>query len=422
VLYVDGNDGAKVAATSLDCFKIMLLKYKEMLMGGSGIPLGRLFGIRIFIDWSWFLIFLLVTMNLTFVFAQFHPEWGTFLNLVIAILTAILFFVSVLVHEFAHSLVAIAQGLPVRNITLFLFGGVANITREPPSPRAEFLITVVGPIASFVLGIICLLLAGVVGQLAGAAAGPQELLAQLGPLGTVLLLLGTINISLAIFNLIPGFPLDGGRILRSILWAMTGNLRRATRWASWVGQIVAWIFIVAGIAMLFGVRVPFFGTGLSGLWLAFIGWFLNNAAIQSYQQVAIRDMLEGVQVSRLLRPNVLTVEPNMPVSVLVHDHIMGTDDRAFPVVDNGRLVGIVTITDVRKAGRETWEQAVVQEIMTPADQLVVASPKQDASEALEKLVQRDISQMPVVDGQQVIGLLRRRDISRWMELQSERGV
>jgi Zn-dependent protease len=390
----------------------------------SGIPLGRIFGIKITIDWSWFLIFLLVVWNLTFAFGQYHPDWGLGMNLVVAISAAILFFASVLVHEFAHSLVAKAQGMPVRRITLFLFGGVSNIEREPPSPRAEFLFTIVGPISSFVLGIIFLLLGNAI---AGVGVGvaetdPQAFLTQLGPLATVLLWLGSINIILAIFNLIPGFPLDGGRVLRSILWAVTGNLYHATRWASWVGQAVAWIFIIAGIAMIFGVPVPPFGAGLQGLWLAFIGWFLNMAASQSYQQLVIQDMLEGVSVARLARLDAPSVRPDMTVSTLAHDYIMGTDDRAFPVVEGDRLLGLVTITDVRKTSRDTWETKKVQEIMTPADQLDVARPQEDVSDALKKLTQRDVSQMPVMEDGRLVGLLRRRDISRWLELQSDRAT
>lgn len=388
----------------------------------SGVPLGRIFGIKITLDWSWFFIFLLVTWNLTLAFRQFNRGWGMGLNLGVAILAALLFFVSVLIHEFAHSLVAKAQGLPVRNITLFLFGGVSNIEREPPSPRAEFLITIVGPISSFLLGILFLVLGSAAGGIGTAAAqtNPEALLAQLGPLTAVLLWLGSINILLAIFNMIPGFPLDGGRILRSILWAGTGNLRRATRWASYVGQAVAWLFIITGIAMVFGVTVPFFGTGLSGLWLAFIGWFLNSAASQSYHQLVIQDMFEGMPVSRIARSDAPSVHADLPVSTLVHDWIMGTDDRAFPVMENDTLIGLVTITDVRKIGRDTWEHTTVREIMTPTEQLDFVSPQEDVADALHKFTQRDVSQMPVMQDGQFVGLLRRRDIARWIELQSDR--
>ncbi|MCZ7574012.1 MAG: site-2 protease family protein [Ardenticatenaceae bacterium] len=391
----------------------------------SGFRLGRIFGINIYIDWSWFLIFFLVIWNLATVFGQLHPAWGTVLNWGIAVAAAILFFASVLAHELAHSLVARAQGLPVRNITLFLFGGVSNIQREPPSPGAEFLMAVVGPLTSIVLGVLFIWAARVnAGSLLGTAVtNPLRAVARLDPLTTLLLWLGPINIILGIFNLIPGFPLDGGRVLRSILWAATNNLRQATRWASYVGEAIAWLMIIAGIAMVFGVQIPVLGTGIvSGLWLAFIGWFLYNAAVQSYQQVVVQDMLEGVPVSRVMRANVPTVPPNIPISSLVYHYIMGTDERGFPVLEGDQVTGLVTLEDVRKVPREDWDTTTVGQIMTPADQLEMVTPREDAADALSKLMQRDVRQIPVMQNGHLIGMVRRRDIVRWLQLQSGEGL
>ena len=283
----------------------------------SGIHVGRIYGIDIYVDWSWIFIFLLVMWNLAVgVFPDLHPQWGPALIWGTAFVASLLFFASVLAHELSHSIVAKSQGIPVRNITLFLFGGVSNIEREPPSPAAEFVMAIVGPLTSIVLGVIFLLLSGATAAGLDVITGnPIGALARLDPLSTLLLWLGPINILLGIFNLVPGFPLDGGRVLRSVLWAITNNLRVATRWASWVGQAVAWLFIIAGISMVFGRSVPILGAGLiSGLWLAFIGWFLNNAAVQSYQQVVVQDLLEGVPVARLMRANAPTVSPSIPVS------------------------------------------------------------------------------------------------------------
>lgn len=388
----------------------------------SGLRLGRIFGINIYIDWSWIFIFLLVTWNLAAgVFPQLHPNWGATLNWGTAIVASLLFFASVLAHELAHSLVAKARGLPVRNITLFLFGGVSNIQREPASAGTEFVMSIVGPLTSIVLGVIFLLLSGATAAGLDVIAGnPIGALARLDPPSTLLLWLGPINILLGVFNLIPGFPLDGGRVLRSVLWALTKNLRLATRWASWVGQAVAWLFIFAGISMIFGISIPFFGTGfIGGLWLAFIGWFLNNAAVQSYQQVVVEDLLGGVTVAQLMHANTPTLAPSIPVSTLVHDHIMGTDERAFPVIDNDRLVGLVCIEDVRKVPREKWDTTTVGEIMTPANQLAVATPREDVSDALNDLASRDVNQLPVMEGGRLVGMLRRRDIMRWLQLHSE---
>lgn len=386
----------------------------------SGIHVGRIFGINIHIDWSWIFIFLLVTWQLAAaVFPTLHPDWDLGLTLIVSLAASLLFFASVLAHELAHSLVAKARGLPVRRITLFIFGGVSNIEREPPSPGTEFLVAIVGPLTSLALGALFWFF----GMRGAAGIGfpltPQQL-SQLDPISTLLLWLGPINILLGIFNMIPGFPLDGGRVLRSILWGLTNNLRRATRWASWVGQAVAWLFIVAGISMAFGVEIPILGSGLiGGLWLAFIGWFLNNAAVQSYQQVVIEDVLEGVPVSRLMRADAPTVPPAVSISQFVDEYLMGTDERAFPVLDQDRLVGLVCLEDVRKVPRPNWDSTLVNEIMTPADQLDVVAPREDATDALRKLSGRDVSQVPVVQGGRLVGMLRRRDILRWLQLNSD---
>lgn len=386
-----------------------------------GFRIGKLFGINLNIDWSWVFIFLLITWNLAIVFGQFRPNWSPGLRWGMALAASILFFVSVLAHEFAHSLVAKAQGMNVRNITLFLFGGVSNIQRHPPSPGAEFLITIVGPMTSLILGAAFLIASGAsVGPFQITNADPAAVIGQLGPVALLLMWLGSINILVGLFNLIPGFPLDGGRLLRSALWAATDNLTQATRWAAWVGQAVAWLLIASGIAMVFGVRLPFFGTGLiGGLWLAFIGWFLNSASVHSYQQVVVQDILEDVPVRRMMRSNPPTVQANQTVSELVHEHVMNTDDHAFPVLDQDRFVGLVTLADIRGVSRDAWETTTVHEIMTSREQLVTATAEEDAADALNKLMQRDVSQVPVLSNGHLAGLLRRRDIVKWLQLQSE---
>ncbi len=386
----------------------------------GGFRIGRAFGIDVHIDWSWLFIFSLITWNLAMALSQTHSEWAMALRWGVAVLASLLFFFSVLAHELAHSLVARAQGIPVHSITLFLFGGVSNIQREPESPRSEFLVAVVGPLTSLVIGAI-LLWAGGLGAWSLAAATPAQVIARLSPLTLVMLWLGSVNVSLGLFNLVPGFPLDGGRVLRSILWGASGSLRRATRWASYVGQGIAWLFILSGIVMALGARVPFFGGGLSsGLWLAFIGWFLNNAAAQSYRQVVIRDVLAGVPVSRLMRRDPPVCSPACTVSALVHNHVMGSDDQAFPVMNGQRLLGLVTLDDVRRVPREHWDDTRVSDIMTPADRLIVVRPNEEAAEALSKLAQYNVRQLPVMEGDALLGLFRRQDIVRWLQFQSSR--
>jgi Zn-dependent protease/CBS domain-containing protein len=391
----------------------------------KGFGIGSIFGINIRVDWSWVVIFLLTTWNLATVFGGYHPDWGSALRWGLAALAALLFFSSVLVHELAHSLIAKGRGIPVRSIVLYLFGGVSNIQREPDSPSSEFLMAIVGPISSLVIGAILLWAALILGGPVGALANLTQMLQGLSPMLTLLVWLGSVNVTVGLFNLIPGFPLDGGRIVRSLLWAITENLRRATRWASWLGQGIAWLMIMAGIAMTFGVRIPFFGTGLgSGLWLAFIGWFLNNASAQSYQQVVIQDILEGVPVARIMRSDPPTCLADCSVGRLVHDHIMQSDDQSFPILEDGtrRLAGLVTLDDVRGVSRDAWDTTTVADIMTSVDQLVVVGPDDDAAEALSKLTGRDVRQLPVVSGGELVGLLRRRDIVKWLQLHSELGL
>jgi Zn-dependent protease len=390
---------------------------------GKGFKIGSIFGINIRIDWSWLFIFLLVTWNLAVVFGQLHSDWGRGLRWGTAIVAALLFFGSVLAHEMSHSLVARSQGLPVHSITLFLFGGVSSIEREPESPRNEFLMALVGPLTSFVVGFVLLFVAGALaGPMSGSITNPEQIIGGLSPLSTLLMWVGSVNIFVGIFNLLPGFPLDGGRILRSIFWAASDNLRRATRWASGLGQAMGWIMIIAGIAMLFGIQIPFFGTGIGGLWLAFIGWFLNSAATQSYQKVVVQDILEGVTVRRMMRSEPVTVSTGVPVSGLVSDYVMGSDDHSFPVMDDGRLVGIVTLEDIRSISKNAWERTNVGQIMTPAEELEVVDPDEEASEALNKLARRDVHQLPVVSEGRLVGLLQRRDIVRWLQLHSELGI
>jgi Zn-dependent protease/CBS domain-containing protein len=381
----------------------------------------RILGIDIYIDWSWLFIFALVTWNLAVaVFPTVHPEWSLWLTVGVSLAASFLFFASVLAHELAHSVVARARGLPVQRITLFIFGGAADIGREPPSPKSEFLIAVVGPIMSIALGVLftgigLLLING--GGLFGENA--FNTLTTLSPVATLMLWLGPINFLLGIFNMVPGFPLDGGRILRSIVWGISGNMVLSTRVATFAGQLVAWLFIFTGIAMVFGISVPIFGSGLiGGLWLVFIGWFLNNAAVNSYRHAVVTHMLEGIQVSRLMRQDTPAVEPYLPLSTLVYDYVIGTEENTFPVLESGELRGMVTLEDVRKVPREQWDTKMVKDVMTAMDTLDVVGPGQDINDALDKLTRKELRQIPVIDNNQLVGVLRRKDIVRWLQTQS----
>jgi Zn-dependent protease/CBS domain-containing protein len=389
-------------------------------MTNNGIRIAKLFGIKIRIDWSWLLILLLVVWNLAAAFSQIHPDWRLPFTILIAVSAALLFFLSVLLHELAHSLVAKAQGIPVDSITLFLFGGVANIREEPKSPGNEFLMAILGPVTSLVIGFILLLIASIGLPMQQLQTQPMEILQQFTPLRTIAFWLGSINVVLGLFNLIPGFPLDGGRVLRSILWALTQNLRKATRWAAYVGQVIAWSMIISGIAMIFGMQLPFLGEGLvSGVWLIFIGWFLNNAASRSYQQLMIRNILIDVPVKRMTKRNPPTVPADVTVDQLIEDYIMQTDEHAFPVLNGDNLVGIVCLEDVRRLPGELRPEKLVSEIMTPRSEIRSIHPDGDAFEAMITISRNSVRQLVVMDGDEMFGLVRRRDIIRFLQIQSE---
>ena len=389
----------------------------------SGLRLGKIFGININIDWSWLLIFALVSWSLASSFSLAHPGWTIFMQWGLALSAALLFFASILAHELAHSVMARAMGVPVRNITLFLFGGISNIQKEPKSPSAELAITIVGPLTSLILGGIFLALG--VGTAAinnVALMDTISALSQIGPVGTIFVWLGSVNILIALFNLIPGFPLDGGRIVRSALWAATDDLKKSTRWASWMGQAVAWILILFGISMMFGIYIPILGTGfLNGMWIVFIGWFLQNAAVQSYHKIVVQDILEDVPVKQMMYTDVPIVKAGQSVQTLIDNYIMQTDNRAFIVFEGDRMVGLVTIDDIRKVDAKARELTVIKSIMTPSKNMIVIAPEEEASDAFQRLQSEDIRQLPVVYGNKIVGLLRRKDIVRWLQLQSQFG-
>lgn len=386
---------------------------------GGGFRIARVLGIQIRIAYSWILIVILLTWTLASSFAYVHPEWGAWLSIGTALGASLLFFVSVLLHELAHCVVAKRFGVPVSSITLFLLGGISNIEREPPSAKAEFWTAVVGPLTSIVLGVVLLAIASAALQVPPyAVADPYAVLALLDPGEALLLWLGTINVVVGFFNLVPAFPLDGGRLLRSALWASTRSLHVATQWASAIGQTIGWFLVIVGVASAFGVNVPFFGRGLvAGLWLVLIGWFVASSAAATWRRQLVHEVLEGLTVSRLMRPATDAVSTATPASHVVDEWLLHHDERAFPVVGDGqRLLGIVTIGDVRKAPRDAWDSTPVAEMMTPADRLVKATAREDLAQALEKLARADVSQLPVVDGERLVGMLLRSDVARWIEL------
>jgi Zn-dependent protease/predicted transcriptional regulator len=386
---------------------------------GSGVRLGRIAGIEVVADWSLLIIFFLITFLLAAgVFPSWHPDWSAALAWGTALAAAALFFASVFLHELSHALVGRAGGIRIRRITLFMFGGMAHMENEPPSWRSELVMAAVGPITSLLLGFMFLALAGIVaGPVDFDPEDPGKGFAALSPVATLLLWLGPVNILLALFNLVPGFPLDGGRMLRAIMWGLTGNLRSATRWASRGGQAFAWMLMATGLLMLLGFHIPVLGGGpLGGVWLMFIGWFLNNAALVSYRQLLVKETLDNVPVARIMQTRFTRVDPGIRVSRLIDEHLMASGQRVFPIEQAGRFMGMVCLQDLQKSERSAWERMTAADIMTPTAQLICVSANQDAAEALALLAQHDVNQLPVLEGEKLVGLLRREDVLKWLSM------
>ena len=392
-------------------------------LSGKGRPkggwsLGRPFGVQIVADYSLLLIFGLITVSLaTGVLPRWHPGWEGWLRWMVALAAGIAFIASIALHELSHALVAIAHGMKVRGIRLFMLGGVAQIEQEPPSAKVEFRMAIVGPLASLVIALASAWLGGALASMRAEAltGNPELYLASAGPLATVLLWLAPLNFALAIFNLIPGFPLDGGRVLRAALWAITDDLYKATRIAARVGQGFALLLISLGVFMLFGFVVPALGGGaVNGLWLCLIGWFLHSAAARSYEQILLRQALDDVPLREVMRSRVDTVSPETSVAVFVREYVMNSDDTAFPVVTDGAVVGLIQLTNVRSVPRDRWDETAVRDIMVPARELHLMAPQDHAIDALKHLVEHD--PIPVVDHGKLVGVARRDDIIKWMAL------
>jgi Zn-dependent protease len=369
----------------------------------SSVRFARILGIPIGVNYTWFIVFALVTLTLASgYFPARYPDWGTIGYLAAGLLTSLLFFASVVLHELAHSVVAIAWGIPVKSITLFIFGGVASIEREPQRPLAEFLIAIAGPVASLLLA-----LGFGLAWLAGEALG-------LAPVAGLGFYLASINLSLAVFNMVPGFPLDGGRVFRSLVWAWTGNINRATRWAATTGRIIAVLMIVGG-GILFLT-----GNWSSGLWLAFIGWFLDNAASQSSRQVWLREALQGytaADFSSMCQP----VSSNTPLDWVVRDHVLPRGESCFLVttdtLSSGDFEpqGVVTLGQIRQVPRQRWGWTPIRQIMTPLQSLKPASSGEEAFAVLERMLSEGLNLLPVVDGSRFIGLVQRENLLRFAQ-------
>jgi Zn-dependent protease/predicted transcriptional regulator len=368
------------------------------------ITLGRLFGVDIGLHYSWFIIAWLITLSLVGQFGATDPSWNRAIVWASAVITAVLFFVSIVLHELSHALVARARGVSVRSITLFALGGVATMETPAPDAKTEFWIAVAGPIASVAIGLGCYALAVSLGWSPDVEVSPST---------AVLGWLGYINISLAVFNLIPGFPLDGGRILRAILWGRNGDADRATMTAARVGQAVAFGFILLGVMRFFG------GAGFGGLWIAFIGWFLLQAAQASYAQVAVVADLRGVRVRDIMSRDCPMVSVNMRVQTFVDEHVLRTGQRCFVVGDAGRIVGLITPHEIKGVARDRWAMTLLSDVMRPIGQLRTVQPDMLAIDALTLMGREDVNQLPVISDGKFEGMVGRRHILQLLQTRAD---
>jgi Zn-dependent protease/CBS domain-containing protein len=361
---------------------------------GGGFPIGRVAGIDIFVHWSWLIVFALLTASLAEgLFLNDYPSWSWEQGWLAGAATSLVVFGCVLVHELSHSIIARRRGLDVSSITLFIFGGVSTLKDEPRGPSEEFVVAAVGPMTSFVLG-----------GLFGLGA-----LVLNGGLGSAASYLAFINVVLGGFNLLPGFPLDGGRVLRAAAWARSHDLLKATRIAAAAGTGVAYLLMVGGVLAL--------GLGglIGGLWFLVIGWFLLSQSGSAYQQVTARNILRSARVGNVTTLDFHPVSPDARVDFFVSDYILAFHQRAYPVMNEEGLVGIVSLADLRKVPQAEWHQRIVSEIMTPRRDLFTVTRSDDLATAAELMATRGVHQLPVVEGGRLFGLVTRADIVRLIQ-------
>jgi Zn-dependent protease len=366
-------------------------------MLSEGIPIGRIFGISIRLHISWFIIFALVTWSLAAsYFPTAYPSWSLTLAIVVGLITSLLFFVSVLVHELMHSVVAQRNHIPVKPITLFVFGGVSQIAEEPQEPGVEFRVAVAGPLTSLILG--------------GLFWIVYFLTSSVEPVKATAFWLGIVNLSLAAFNIVPAFPMDGGRVLRSIIWWRTRNLRRATQIASNIGRVVSWLMIFAGIYLMFS------GNLANGLWLVFIGWFLGSAAASSYRQLVLQQTLQGHAVSEIMIRDCQLVPPDLSVERLVNEHVLPLGQRCFLVSREGNPTGLVTLQEIKDVPQGERAIQPVSRVMKPLDKLKTVSPDEDLYTVMQLLTEGNINQLPVMQQGKVVGMVARDNLLNFINL------
>ena len=371
-------------------------RYRSGVFGS--IRVARIFGIAIEINLSWLLILGLLAWTLSdSVFPDQYDGWSEAAYWVVGTSSALLLFVTVLIHELAHAVVAKRRGLDVPRITLFIFGGVSHMSRQPKTPGEEFAIAAAGPATSVVIALASL-------GLALATMNWSE------KATAIFFYLGTVNIILAVFNILPGFPLDGGRVLRSIAWRRTSSFRRATRIASGVGELFGYGLLIAGAFILLS------GYALNGLWFMFIGWFLLNAARAEAGNLQLESILGRLTARDLMHSDFEMVKPGMSLQEVVDDHMLARGERAVMVANDGAVRGILTVSDIRRVPREQWSQTPVQGVMTPREEVTTVLGSAKAIDVLRLVSERGYNQVPVLEDGQMVGLITRRELIDRLQL------
>ncbi len=364
-------------------------------MAGS-FRLGRIAGIEIDIHWSWLLALVFFTASLAISWLPAAvPGQSVATYWIAGLIVSVLFFVAVLLHELGHSLLARSRGLPVRRIVLHVFGGVSDLTQEPRTPGDEIIISGIGPLVSLVLGGIFWVIAG--------AFGPAHPL-----LRAATSWLALVNVLLGIFNLLPAFPLDGGRVLRGVLWAVTGSMRRATRWSALVGQVLAYLLI------FWGVWLFFVGATLSGIWTVFIGLFLLDGARTASRQLVTESLFRGTRVADVMQPSPPSIPADLSLQDLMERPTLPNGWRAFPVEQMGELVGLMTLADARAYPREEWSRTPVSQAMIPIGKVQTARPDEPLYDVTQRMAEANVNQVLVVDHGQPVGMLTRESILQFL--------
>ena len=362
-----------------------------------------LLGFDVNIDLSWLLVVVLITWSLaTSLFPHFHKDLLPATYWWMGLAGALGLFGSILLHEIGHSLVARRYGVPIKGITLFIFGGVAEMEREPTSAKVEFLVAIAGPIVSLLIAAVCYGLSAA-GRVANAPV----------PLVGVLSYLAWINLIVVVFNLIPAFPLDGGRVLRSFLWHVRGSLRWATRVTATIGASFGFFLVMLGVFSL--IR----GNLVGGMWQALIGMFLRSAAQMSYQQVLIRRALEGEPIHRFMQTAVKAVPPWLTIEQLVEEYVYTHHHKMYPVVDDGQLVGCVTVPAIKDIPRAEWSQRKVADVLQPCGPENTIAPDTDAMQALSQMSRDQVSRLMVVQQGELLGVITLKDLMQFISLKVE---